>query len=116
MGTIDDYLAELPDDTSALFGALYAVAQAEVPEAEQGKGYGMPALRYRDKPLFSLMATKKHLSAFPFSAGVVEALAPELGDYDVAKGTIRFQPSQPLTPSLVRRLVELRRAEIEGTA
>ncbi len=116
MGTIDDYLAELPEETSTLFGALYAVARQEVPEAEQGKGYGMPALTYRDKPLLSLMSTKKHLSAYPFSAGVVESLAAELGEYDVSKGTIRFQPAAPLTPSLVRRLVTARRGEIEGTS
>lgn len=114
MGTVDDYLAELPEPTSALFGSLYAVAQAEVPEAEQGKGYGMPALTYRGKPLLSLMATKKHLSAFPFSAGVVAALETDLKEYDTAKGTIRFQADAPLTPTLVRRLVELRRHEIEG--
>lgn len=114
MGTVDDYLAELPEPTSALLGALYAVALAEVPEAEQGKGYGMPALTYRGKPLLSLMSTKKHLSAFPFSAGVVAALEPELGEYDSAKGTIRFQSETPLSPTLVRRLVELRRAEIDS--
>lgn len=97
-----------------LFSTLYAVAQAEVPEAEQGEGYGMPALTYRGKPLLSLTVAKKHLSAVPFSSEVVASLSPDLGSYQITKGTIHFQAQAPLTPSLLRRLVELRRVEIDA--
>lgn len=115
MGTIDDYLADLPEDVGVLLGTLYAVARSVVPEAEQGTGYGMPALVHRGKPLLSLMSTKKHLSAFPFSAGVVAALEQDLTEFDHAKGTVRFQLDAPIPPSLVRRMTELRRDEITGS-
>lgn len=43
MGTIDDYLAELDDDTDcAVIEHIYTIAREVVPDAEQGKGYGMP--------------------------------------------------------------------------
>ena len=79
-------------ETAAIVGAIYAQAREIVPEAEQGKGYGMPALRYRGKALLSVMATKSHLSLFPFSAAIVAEVAPELEGYDLSKGTIGSAP------------------------
>ena len=74
----------------------------------------MPALRYRGKPLLSVMATKSHLSLFPFSASVVAEVAPELEGYDVSKGTIRFSADRLVPAAVVTRIVELRRAEDRG--
>jgi len=90
-----------------------AVARAAVPEAVDGLGYGMPALRYRDKPLLSVMPAKRHIGLYPFSPAVVAAVAGELDGYSFAKGTIRFTADHPLQDDLVRRIVELRRAEID---
>ncbi|HET9938105.1 MAG TPA: DUF1801 domain-containing protein [Gaiella sp.] len=114
MGEVDDYLAGLDPDTARVLGAVYARALELVPEAEQGTGYGMPALRYRGKPLVSAIATKRHLSLFPFSGAVVAAVAGELDGFDLSKGTIRFTGERPLPEPVVTRLVELRRAEIDG--
>ena len=94
--------------------SIYARALELVPDAAQGKGYGMPALRYRGKPLLSVMATKSHLSLFPFSASVVAQVAPELEGYALSKGTIRFSVDRQVPAAVVTRIVELRRAEIEG--
>jgi len=113
VGEVDDYLAGLEPDTAAVLGAVYARALELVPEAEQGKGYGMPALRYRGKPLVSAIATKHHLSLFPFSAAVVDGVASELEGYDLSKGTIRFTGAHPLPEAVVTTVVELRRAEID---
>lgn len=114
MGEVDDYLAGLDPDTARVLGVVYARALELVPEAEQGSGYGMPALRYRGKPLVSAIATKHHLSLFPFSGAVVAAVAGELEGFDLSKGTIRFTDERPLPEPVVTRLVELRRAEIDG--
>jgi uncharacterized protein YdhG (YjbR/CyaY superfamily) len=40
----------------------------------------------------------------------------ELTRLDTSKGTIRFQPGQPLPKDLVAGLVRARMAEIDGTA
>ena len=75
MGTVDDYLDELDSDDRDAIERVYAVARGEVPEAEQGKGYGMPALVYRGKPLISVMRAKKHIGIYPFSPAAVSAVA-----------------------------------------
>ena len=91
-----------------------AVAKAAVPEAVDGLGYGMPALRYRDRPLLSVMPAKHHIGLYPFSPGVVAAVAGELDGYSFAKGTIRFSAEHPLPDELVTRIVLLRRDEIDA--
>jgi len=117
MGTVDDLLAALdPSDREAI-AHVYAIAREEVPEAEQGLGYGMPALVYRGKPLISVMRAKKHIGVYPFSPAAVTAVAGALADHPgigLDKGTIRFQPDHPLPDDIVRALVHARREQIEG--
>lgn len=117
MGTVDDYLAELEPADRSVIERVYEIARAEVPDAEQGTGYGMPALVYRGKPLLSVKRTQKHIGVYPFSPAAVAAVAdavaavPKTG---LDKGTIRFQPSDPLPDDLVRALVLARKAQIDA--
>ena len=105
MGTIDDYLAELDDDTDrAVIDHIYTTAREVVPDAEQGKGYG--------KPLLSVMRAEKHIGIYPFSPEAVSTAAPELEGLDMDKGTIRFQPSDPPSDDAIRTLVTARRDQI----
>lgn len=114
MGSVDDYLTELDQPDQDAIAHVYDLARELVPEAEQGRGYGMPALVYRGKPLISVMRAKKHIGVYPFSPAAVSAVAEELPASDVAKGTIRFQPDRPLPDDMVRRLVASRKAQIDG--
>ncbi|MFD1827936.1 MULTISPECIES: iron chaperone [Mumia] len=114
MGTVDDYVSELEEPRRSVVAGVYAAVAEAVPDAEQGKGYGMPALVYRGKPLVSVMSTKKHLSLFPFSSDVVAQFEDDLASYDTAKGTIRFQPDAPLPADLAVRIVEARRDQIDA--
>jgi len=114
MGTIDDYLADLDPSSRDAIQRVYAVAKTVAPDAEQGKGYGMPALVYRGKSLIAVMRAKTHIGLYPFSPDVVAAVAPDLAGYSLDKGTIRFQPDEPLPEDVVVRIVELRKAQIDG--
>ncbi|MFE7846620.1 iron chaperone [Microbacterium sp. NPDC057407] len=117
MGTVDDLLAGLDPADRAPIERVYAVAQEVVPDAQQGLGYGMPALVYRGKPLVSVMRAKKHIGVYPFSPAAVEAVAATLASHPgigLDKGTIRFQPEHPLPDDVVRALVLARKAQIDG--
>ena len=117
MGTVDDYLAELDPADRAAIDRVYALAREVVPDAEQGKGYGMPALVYRGKPLISVMRAKKHIGVYPFSPDAVTAVAADVeavAGYGLDKGTIRFQPEHPLPDDVVRALVRARAEQIDG--
>ena len=112
MGTVDEYLEGLDPADRIAVDHVYAIAREVVPDAEQGKGYGMPALTYRGKPLLSVMRTKKHIGIYPFSQEAVAAAAPMLDGFDLEKGTIRFQPSAPPPDDAIRALVTARRDQI----
>lgn len=116
MGEVGDYVAGLDEPARSAIDAVYRVARATVPDAVEGVGYGMPALRYRDKPLLSVMQAKAHLGLYPFSPAVIESVADELVGFDTAKGTIRFTPRHPLPDELVGRIVSRRRDEIDAAA
>lgn len=117
MGTVDEYLAGLSDKDRDVIERVYRVAREVAPDAEQGKGYGMPALVLHGKPLLSVMRTKQHIGVYPFSPEAVAAVAPALADHPgvgLDKGTIRFQPEHPLPDAVVRTLVTTRQHQIEG--
>jgi uncharacterized protein YdhG (YjbR/CyaY superfamily) len=112
--TVDDYLAGLADADQAALARVLALALAEVPEAEQGTSYGMPALRYRGKPLIGFQAAKNHLAVYPFSPAAVDAVRDQVPSAGVSKGTVRFTVDEPLPERTIRDLVRARRDEIAG--
>lgn len=114
MGTIDDYLAGLEPDDRVAIERIYAIARELAPDAEQGTGYGMPALVYNGKGLLAVMRTKKHFGVYPFGSDAVAAAAPLLDGYDLDKGTIRFQLGKPLPDAAIRAFVTARIAKIDG--
>lgn len=114
MGEMSDYIAGLDATERDLIERIRARAVSLVPEAVEGVSYGMPALRYRDSPLVSVMSAKGHIGLYPFSPAVVTAVEGELEGYSWSKGTIRFTPEHPLPDSLVDRIILLRRDEIDA--
>lgn len=109
---LDEYLSTLDEPTRVAFERVRNVALEAVPDAEEGKSYGMAALKHRGKPFLGFLATKKHLSVFPFSSDVIDAVRDRLTGFDVSKGTIRFTVDNPLPEDVVRDIVNLRAEEI----
>lgn len=111
MGTIDDYLQQLEPIDAAVVGHVYGLARDVVPTAEQGLGYGMPALVYQGASLLSVMRAKAHFGVYPFSPAAIDAIEPLLTGVDRTKGAIRF--TEPLPDDTIRALVAARKAEID---
>jgi uncharacterized protein YdhG (YjbR/CyaY superfamily) len=112
---IDAVLARLPDDARRALDELRAIIAAAAPEAVEAIAYGVPAFRYRGRPLVSFGAAKAHCAFYVQSPGLMDAHRDELAGYDTSRGTIRFRPSDPLPADLVTRLVRGRIAETDAT-
>ncbi len=110
---VDEYLAGVPKEARATLEKIRQGIRSAAPEAVEGFSYGVPAFRYKDRPIAAYAALKDHCSFFPMSAAVLSAHAAELKDYELAKGTIRFPINKPLPAALVKKLVQARIAEIE---
>ncbi|RDV11270.1 DUF1801 domain-containing protein [Arthrobacter sp. RT-1] len=112
MGVVDDSLADLPEPDRGCLQHVVGIARAVARDTTEGMSYGMPALKLDGKPLVGVVAAAKHLSIFPFSPAVVEAVAPRLEGFSLSKGTIRFTAAHPLPDDVVEEIVRLRTAEI----
>jgi uncharacterized protein YdhG (YjbR/CyaY superfamily) len=110
--TVDEYLAELPDDRRAVVEELRRTINAAAPDATETIAYQMPALRSPDGQfLVSYASFKAHYSLFPASGEVVRALGADIQPYLAGEGTIRFPASRPIPMELVARVVKIRIAE-----
>jgi len=112
--TIDDYLAPLSKDKRAALQKLRTAIKAAAPRAEECITYRLPAFRLDGKMLVAFGARSNHCAFYPMSGTTVEAHKADLKDYQTSKGTIRFQPKDPLPAALVRKLVKARIAENGG--
>lgn len=112
MGIVDDALAKLGEPDRGCLQHVMDIARSLVPDATEGMSYGMPALKLDGKPVVAAVAAAKHLSIFPFSGAVVEAVADRLEGYSLSKGTIRFTAGHPVPDDVVEDIVRLRIAEI----
>jgi hypothetical protein len=74
----------------------------------------MAALRYRGRPLISVVSTKLGYSVFPFSSTVVESVIAEFDGFEFTKGGIRFTDTNQLPNKAFDALVAGRRDEIDA--
>jgi uncharacterized protein YdhG (YjbR/CyaY superfamily) len=109
--TVEDYLAALPEQPRAALKRIRETIKEAAPEATEKLAYKMPAFYENGRFLVSYGAYKHHCSLFPASEGVREALGEELKSHFSGKGTIRFDPGDPLPAELVKRIIEIRLEE-----
>jgi uncharacterized protein YdhG (YjbR/CyaY superfamily) len=72
----------------------------------------MPAFRLNGKLIAGFKAAANHCSFHPMSGDTVAMLKDDLTGYDTSRGTIRFSASEGLPPTIIRKLVKARIAEV----
>src|ERR687897_3189054 len=111
---VDTFVAGLAPETRAALENLRRMIAKAAPDAVEGISYGVPAFKYRGRPLVSFGGGKNHCSFYVQSPTVMDAHRDELAGYETAKGTIRFAPDEPLPAGLVTKLVKARIAETDA--
>lgn len=111
---IDRYLTGLAQPKRRTLEALRRTISSVIPDAVEGISYGMPVFKVDGKAVCGFAAFNEHLSYFPHSGSVLPQLTKELAGYSMTKGTLRFAIDKPLPASLVKKLIAVRLAELEG--
>jgi len=101
--TVDEYLAAVRPKQRAALENLRTAILAVVPGAEERISYKRPAVFLDGKVVVWYGAAEKHCAFYP--GAVVQAFAEELAGFETSKGSVRFQPENPLPTRLVRQLV-----------
>jgi uncharacterized protein YdhG (YjbR/CyaY superfamily) len=109
---IDSYLEGVPAEQRVLLSELRATILACVPEADEVISYRIPAFRVDGAVVAGFASFTNHMSYLPFSGSVLAALSDEITGHPHTKSSLHFTLENPLSDSLVERLLAVRRAEI----
>jgi len=112
--SFDNYLASIPEYRRAEVERIRHIVRGAVPSVEESVSYGMPAFKYRGRPLLGFRVARNHLSVFPFSPAAIDATRDALAGFDLSKGTVRFAADKPLPDAALEQLVRRRMSEIES--
>lgn len=105
MGTVDDLIAGLDEASGSALARVRDLAMQAVPDVEQGTSYGMPALRWRGRPLLGFNVCAARPAVYPFSPAAVDAVRDRLAVVELSTGTVRFTAADPLPMTAVIALV-----------
>jgi uncharacterized protein YdhG (YjbR/CyaY superfamily) len=111
-GSVDEYMANLPENRRAVMEGLRRTMTEAAPEATETIAYNMPALRLSGKFLVSYESFTNHYSVFPWTDRMAAELGDELKPYMHGKGTLRFPAQERIPTDLVKRIVEIRLNEV----
>ncbi len=109
---VDRYLAGVPDPQRTTLEALRARLHRLLPHADEAIRYGMPALTLQGKAVAGYAAFRDHCGYYPMSGDVIAAAGDAVSGYDLTKGGLKFAADRPLPMTLLRKLVQLRIAEL----
>jgi uncharacterized protein YdhG (YjbR/CyaY superfamily) len=104
--TIDEYIAQFPDNVQQILVKIRAVIRDAAPEATEKISYQMPTF-YLKGNLVHFAAFKRHIGFYPVPSGI-EAFKEELSGYKGAKGSVQFPLDEPIPYDLIRRIVLFR--------
>jgi uncharacterized protein YdhG (YjbR/CyaY superfamily) len=113
--TIDDYIASVPEDVQTTLSEVRRTIRQAAPDAVESISYQIPTYKLNGQPLIYFAGWKHHISVYPLPPGGDEPFERELDEYRTGKGTAQFPLDQPIPYELIRRMVELHVARIEGT-
>lgn len=112
MSVIDEYLSKLPRPQKSALERIHKIVKKTVPDAEEVISYGMPAFKYKKRPLIYLGAFKNHMSIYPASGSILKIMGDRLEKFRTSKGTLRFSKEKPIPEAVIREMLLLRVDEI----
>ncbi|MCL4560123.1 MAG: DUF1801 domain-containing protein [Chloroflexi bacterium] len=107
--TIDEYIAQAPEDVQPVLQKIRAVIKESAPDAVERISYQMPGF-YQNGMLVWFAVHQHHVGFYPKGSGI-EAFKEELSPYKGAKGSVQFPLDKPMPYELIGRIVKFRVAE-----
>jgi len=107
--TIDEYIAQFPEDVQRILVKIMAVIKESAPGAVEKISYQMPSF-YLKGNLIWFGAHQHHIGFYPTGVGV-EAFKEELSAYKMSKGAVQFPLDEPIPYELISKIVKFRVAQ-----
>ena len=110
VNSIDEYIAEFPEQTQKALQEMRELVHATAPDANETISYAIPTFDLNGRHLVHFAGFAKHIGFYPVPSGM-EAFKEELAVYKQGKGSVQFSLGEPLPADLIRRIVEFRVGE-----
>ena len=100
-GDIDDYISGFPSEIQEVLNKIRTVIREAVPEVEETISYHLPTFKFHGV-LVHFAAYKTHIGFYPTPSGI-ERFKHVLSDYELSKGTVRFEINKPIPYDLIQK-------------
>lgn len=107
--TIDEYIAQFPQEIQEILNKLRHVIKESAPNTEEKISYGMPTFVLNGN-LVHFAAYKNHIGFYPSSTGI-KTFKEELSEYKTSKGAVQFPIGKSIPYELVSKIVKFRVSE-----
>lgn len=97
--TIDEYIAQQPEEVRQYLQDVKDVICAALPEAEERISWSMPTF-WKKHNIIHFAGSKKHIGLYPGPEAVME-FSEQLAEYKTSKGTIQLPYDRPLPKQLI---------------
>ncbi len=105
--TVDEYIADFPTEIQSELKAIRAKIISTAPQAVESISYGMPAYKYKGKPMVYFGGFQKHIGFYATPTGH-EAFKKELSKYKQGKGSVQFPLTEAMPLDLIGEIVLFR--------
>jgi uncharacterized protein YdhG (YjbR/CyaY superfamily) len=105
--SIDEYIADLPQEVKAKINELRKIVKESVPDGIEVISYNMPAIKFHGILLYYAVY-KEHIGFYPASKNVMEVFKTELQDYFTSVGAIRLPLNSELPVALLKKIIAYR--------
>jgi uncharacterized protein YdhG (YjbR/CyaY superfamily) len=104
--TVDEYIAQFPQNVQDILQEIRTVIKDAAPEAKEKISYQMPGY-FLNGRLVWFGAWKQHIGFYPDPSGI-EEFKEELSEYQMTKGSIHFPLDRPVPYQLISKIVKHR--------
>lgn len=110
--SVEEYIALFPQEVQERMTSIRSWILELVPEAVESISYGMPAYKYKKKPLVYFAGYKNHIGMYA-TPNTHEAFAEKLKSYKQGKGSVQFPLEEPLPELLIREMIQHRKEALK---
>lgn len=112
--SVEEYIALFPTETQKKLASLQRRIKKIAPTCVEGISYGMPAYKYRGKPLVYFAAYTEHIGVYATPVSHA-AFSKELKPYKQGKGSVQFPLNEALPLDLIEKMIRYRKQIIDDT-
>ncbi|MDO8732303.1 MAG: DUF1801 domain-containing protein [Actinomycetota bacterium] len=107
---VDRYIATFEQPQRLALERLRAVILQNLPDAEQGISYAIPAFRIKGKVIAGMAGYRNFVSYYPHSGSVIEQVGAAAQEFEGTRGALHFALNKPIPKRLVKQLIQVKLA------